>query len=179
MIRTCVAFTLLMIVCSFSVSVSAQRPASEASLIGTWKLNMEKSTYNPGPPPPKGSAAFRQYAKGDGGSIVAITINIDTEGLPSLGAISAANYDGQEYDQHTVATLATSLAAHIGPQITRTISYKLIDPYTVEIVQKQDGHVVSMSTRTVSRDGKTMTDRFDYINANGQRVQNVLVFEKQ
>jgi hypothetical protein len=149
------------------------------SIIGTWKQNVEKSTYSPGPPPLKGSYAVRQYAAGDDGSIVAITMNVDPNGLPSLGAISAANYDGREYVQHTVATLATSLGAHIGPRIDRTISYKPIDSYSVQIVQKQDGKVVAVSTRTVSRDGKTMTDRSDYTNEVGQRVSNVLVFEKQ
>src|SRR5215472_17891493 len=131
-------------------------------IIGTWKQNMEKSTYSPGSPPLKGSYSVRQYAAGTDGSIVAITMNISPEGLPSLGAISAANYDGKEYPQHTVATLAASLGSHIGPQIDRTISYKPVDPYTVEIVQRQDGEIVSVSRRTVSRDGKTMTDRFDY-----------------
>ena len=106
-------------------------------------------------------------------------MNISPEGLPSLGAVSAANYDGKEYAQHTMATLAMSLGSHIGPRIDRTIVYKPIDQYTVEIVQKQDGQVVSMSTRTISRDGKTMTERFNFTNAQGQLVTNVLVFDKQ
>ena len=155
----------------------AQGPARADLLIGMWKQNMEKSTYDPGPPPAKGSGAVRQYAAGDDGAIVAITMTISPEGLPSLGAISAANYDGKEYAQHTLATLASSLGSHIGPKMNRTISYKLIDPYTVEIVQKQDGEVVSVSTRTISRDGKTMTERFT--SAQGQKAANVLVFEKQ
>jgi len=46
-----------------------------------------------------------------------------------------------------------------------------------EIVQKQDGQVVSSSTRTISRDGKTLTERFT--NTQGQNVTDVLVFEKQ
>ena len=146
-------------------------------LLGMWKQNMEKSTYDPGPPPPKGSGSVRQYAAGDDGAIIAITINIDPKGLPSLGAISAANYDGKEYAQHTLATLASSLGSHIGPRIDRTISYTPTDPYTVQIVQKQDGQVVSTSTRTISRDGKTLTERVS--NTQGQRVTNVLVFEKQ
>jgi hypothetical protein len=149
------------------------------SIIGTWKQNVEKSTYSPGPPPLKGWYAVRQYAAGDDGSVIAITMNVDPEGLPSLGAISAAVYDGQEYVQHTVATLATSLASHTGPKLDRTISYKQLDQYSVQIVQKQDGKIVSMSTRTISRDGKTMTDKFDYTNEIGQHVTNVLVFERQ
>src|SRR6185503_7084493 len=125
-------------------------------LIGTWQQNMEKSTYSPGPPPPKGAGAVRQYAAGNDGAIVAITMNIDSQGIPSLGAISAANYDGKEYVQHTVATLATSLGSHVAPPINRTIAYEPVDAYTVKIVQRQDGNVVSESTRTISRDGKTM-----------------------
>jgi hypothetical protein len=142
-----------------------------------WKQNMEKSTYTPGPPPPRGSGAVRQYAAGDDGAIVAITININPQGLPSLGAISAANYDGREYAQHTLATLASSLGSHIGPRIDRTISYTPTDMYTVEIVQKQGGEIVSKSARTISRDGKTLTERFT--NTQGQPATNVLVFEKQ
>src|SRR5687767_15868118 len=164
----------------YATVLIAQGPAPAVNpIIGTWKQNMQKSTYDPGGAPPKGSFSVRQYAAGDRGSIIAVTMNIDPHGLPSLGAIAAANYDGKEYVQHTVATLATSLGSHIGPPVNRMISYKPIDPYTVEIVQKQDGRVVARSTRTISRDGKTMTDRSDYVNDQGQRVANVLVFEKQ
>lgn len=156
----------------------AQGPAPTVDpLIGTWKQNMTKSMYNPGLPPP--FVSVRQYAAGDDGAIVAITMNISPDGLPSLGAIAAANYDGKEYAQHTLATLATSLGSHIGPKIDRTISYTPVDRYTVEIVVKQDGQVVSMATRTVSRDGKTMTERSHFTNASGQLVTNVLFFEKQ
>jgi len=164
----------------YSALLSAQSPSPYANpIIGTWKQNMEKSTYSPGMTPPKGSGAVRQYAAGEDGAIVAITFNISADGLPSLGAISAAIYDGKEYAQHTVATLATSLVSHIGPRIERTIAYKSTNQYTVEIVQKQDGVVVYKSTRTISRDGKTMTEHADYTNGQGQHVDNVLFFEKQ
>src|SRR5215475_6252042 len=90
-------------------AIRAQGPSLRANpIIGTWKQNIEKSTYNPGPPPPKGTYAVRQYAAGEDGSIVAITMNVDAHGLPSLAAVAAANYDGREYVQHTVATLARS-----------------------------------------------------------------------
>ena len=49
--------------------------------------------------------------------------------------------------------------------------------FTVEIVQKQGGEIVSKSTRTISRDGKTLTERV--ISTDGRPVTNVLVFEKQ
>ena len=90
--------------------VRAQEPSLKANsiIIGTWKQNMEKSTYSPGPAP-KGIYAVRQYAAGEDGSVVAVTMNVDAQGLPSLNAVAAANYDGREYVQYTVATLATQL----------------------------------------------------------------------
>jgi hypothetical protein len=176
--RVAFVCSLALIACSLLAQGPTQVPPQNP-IIGVWKQNMEKSTYSPGPPPPRGVGGVRQYAAGLDGSIVAVTFNISSNGLPSLGAISAANYDGKDYPQHTIATLATSLASHIGPQIERTISYRSINSNTVEIVQKQDGKVVASSTRTVSRDGQTMTDRSDYTDTNGQRVSNVLVFEKQ
>src|SRR5262249_41581097 len=109
-----------------SISLAQDLAPATKLLLGAWKLNMEKSTYSPGPQPQKGSTSVRQYAAGDDGSIIAVTINIDPEGIPSLGAISAANYDGKEYEQHTLATLATSLSSHVGPHITRTMSYEPI-----------------------------------------------------
>jgi hypothetical protein len=176
--RRLVAFaSLTLLVCS--TIVRAQDSRFSDPIIGTWKQNMEKSTYSPGPPPPKGSGAVRQYAAGQDGAIIAVTFNINPEGLPSLGAIAAARYDGKEYPQHTVATLATSLSSHIGPRVERTISYKSVNRYTVEIVQRQEGVIVSRSTRTVARDGQTMTEHVDFTNAQGQRITNVLLFEKQ
>ena len=176
--RSLVLVGVTVIVCS--AVLLAQFPAQGANpIIGTWKQNMEKSTYTPGPPPPEDSTSVRQYAAGEDGAVVAVTMNVDPKGLPSLGAISAANYDGKEYVQYTVGTLASSLSSHIGPAIRRTISYKPIDRYTVEIVQRQDGRVVSSSKRTISTDGRTMTERFDFVNEQGRRVTNVLVFEKQ
>ena len=173
------AFTVLaLMACSLLAQVPTTLPTPNP-VIGIWKQNVEKSTYSPGPPPPSGVGSVRQYAAGLDDSIVAVTFNVSAAGLPSLGAISAANYDGKDYAQHTVATLATSLASHIGPRIERTIAYRPVNSNTVEIIQKQDGEVVALSTRTISRDGQTMTDRSDYTDANGQRVTNVLVFEKQ
>ena len=172
---------LILALMVWSTLSADQSPIPTADpLIGTWKQNVARSTYNPADgAPPAGSYAVREYAAGDDGSIVAITMNVDRNGLPSLRAISAANYDGKEYPQHTVATLATSLSAHIGPRLDRTISYTRVDPYDVLIVQKQGDRVVSKSTRTILPDGKTMTDRSDYINASGRHVTDVLVFEKQ
>src|SRR6516164_2765008 len=150
---------------TWATQVGAQSPLPTVDpLIGTWKQDTAQSTYSPAENrPPKGWYAVRQYEAGGDGSIVAITMNVDPQGLPSLRAISAANYDGKEYPQYTVETLAMSLSSHVGPRIDRTISYTRVDSYTVLIVQRQGGAMIAKSTRTISRDGKTMTDRSDYV----------------
>jgi hypothetical protein len=173
-----VACSIAAIMGSMVLSGQAPSPAPNP-LIGTWKQNLEKSTYSPGPPPPQGLGSVRQYAAGVDGSIVAITFNLDSKGLPSLSAIAAANYDGREYAQHTVATLAASLGSHLAPKIDRTISYTPINAFTVEIVQRQNGRIVARSVRTIASNGRTMTDRSDYIDEDQRRIANVLVFEKQ
>jgi len=173
--RSCLVL-LTFVVCS--TLVSAQGAAVQLNLLlGTWKQNLAESTYNPGPPPK--FVSVRQYAAGDAGAIVAVTMTISPDGLPALGAVAAANYDGKEYAQHTLATLASSLASHVEPSVARTISYTLTDPYTVAIVIKQGGQVVSRATRTISRDGKSMTERSTSTDGLGRPVVNVLVFEKQ
>ena len=181
--RTVLAGVMILLLTAIFLAttvVRAQGPSLKANslIIGTWKQNIEKSTYNPGPPPPKGTYAVRQYAAGEDGSVVAVTFNVDSQGLPSLNAVAAANYDGKEYVQYTMATLATQLGSHISPRIDRTISYKPLDAYTVQIVQKQDDQIVTISTRTLSVTGRTMTEQQDFTSGN-QRVHNILVFDKQ
>src|SRR5712671_6591626 len=135
--KRCLVFLgLTLAVCS-TVLFAQGQTANENPLIGTWLQNMAKSTYSPGPPPLR-EVAVRQYVAGENGAVVAITYLMyapeghPIEGLPSLTAISVAKYDGKEYPQLTLATLLTSIATHIGPEIDRTISYTLIDPYTVD-----------------------------------------------
>jgi hypothetical protein len=179
LIRVVVILLIGAIVCTSFVRAQQSPLKANSLIIGMWKQNMEKSTYSPGPPPPKGTYAVRQYVAGEDGSVVAVTMNVDAQGLPSLNAVAAANYDGKEYVQYTMATLATQLGSHISPRIDRTISYKPLDTFTVQIVQKQDDRIVTISTRTISVNGRTMTEQQDSPAPEGQRVRNVLVFEKQ
>src|SRR5215475_11245129 len=84
-----VAVSIILLSTSLFSQVQVLRPNP---IIGTWKQNMEKSTYNPGPLPLKDSYTVQQYTASTDRSIVAITMNISPKRLPSLGAISAANY---------------------------------------------------------------------------------------
>jgi hypothetical protein len=56
---------------------------------------------------------------------------------------------------------------------------KRIDASTVESTQKKGANVVTRTTRTISRDGKTLTSTSKGTNAEGRAVSNVEVYDKK
>jgi hypothetical protein len=138
------------------VSAQASNPR-----LGTWKLNVEKSKYNPGPAPQ--SVTMKVEAAGEGEKAT-------TEGVNAAGTATkteyTAQYDGKDYPM-------------TGSQNADTVSLKRIDARTMERTDKKGDKVVLTSTRVVSEDGKTMTVTTKGTNAQGQAVNNVTVWEKQ
>jgi hypothetical protein len=129
--------------------------------IGTWKLNVEKSKFSPGPPPQSSTLKIETVGRGK---------KVTSEGVNAQGARTAteytANYDGKDYPL-------------TGSQIANTVSVRQIDARITESTVKKDGKVVRTLTRVVSEDGKTMTVRVKGTNAQGQPVDTVAVWEKQ
>jgi hypothetical protein len=140
------------------VRVSAQ--ASDAR-IGTWKLNVAKSKYSPGPAPQ--SLTLKIEASGQGEKATAEGVNAD--GKPTMTQYTA-NFDGKD-------------APLTGSPNADKVSLKRIDARTTERMDKKGDTVVLTYTRVVSQDGKTMTVTTKGTNAQGQAVDNVAVFEKQ
>jgi hypothetical protein len=140
------------------VSVSAQ--ASDPR-VGTWKLNVAKSTFSPGPAPRSNTMKIEASGQGE---------KFTTEGVNAEGGRTAvqytANYDGKDYPI-------------TGAPNADMISLKRIDARTVERTNKKDGKVNVTITYVVSQDGKTMTATVKGTNAQGQPVNNVAVWEKQ
>jgi hypothetical protein len=140
------------------VRVSAQ--ASDPR-IGTWKLNVEKSKFSPGPAPQ--SQTVKVEAAGEGEKAI-------TEGVNAAGAAIrteyTAKYDGKDYPL-------------TGSQNADTVSLKRIDARTTVRTDKKGEKEVATLTRVVSEDGKTMTVTVKGTNAQGQAVDNVAVYDKQ
>jgi hypothetical protein len=59
------------------------------------------------------------------------------------------------------------------------VSLKRLDAFTAEFSQKNAGKVVITGTQAISKDGTVMTITTKGINAKGQTINDVLVFEKQ
>ena len=60
-----------------------------------------------------------------------------------------------------------------------TVARTRLDANTVQTVAKKGGKVTTSQTSAVSSDGKTRTVTTKGVNASGQQVNNVAVYEKQ
>ena len=129
--------------------------------IGTWKLNLEKSIYSPGPPP---RSETRTY-KAQGSDIVASAESVDAEGNP-ISVRYTANADGKDYPM-------------TGSVTTDAITIRRIDANTFEADGKKGGKVRGTTRMTISKDRKVLTLTTKGTNARVQAINNVAVFDKQ
>ena len=148
----------VVIVVADIVSVSAQ--ASDPR-IGTWKLNVAKSKYSPGPSPQ--SQTLKVEPSGQGEKVTSEVVAADGTRTTTQ---YTANFDGKDNPL-------------TGSQVADTVSLKRIDARTTERTDKKGGTVVVTIRRVVSADGKTMNVTVKGKNAQGQEMSNVVVFEKQ
>ena len=130
--------------------------------IGTWKLNVEKSKYSPGPAPQ--SVTVKVEAAGQGEKTNTAFVNADGS---RTATEYTANFDGKD---------SPLTGSQFGADM---VSLKRIDARTTERSDKKGEKVVQVLTRVVSQDGKTMTVTTKGMNTQGQAVNNVGVFNKQ
>ncbi len=140
----------------FALSAQAADP-----IVGTWKLNVSKSKYDPGPAPKSLTAKIE--AAGEGEKVTADGVRGDDT---PIQVVYTAQYDGKDYPI-------------TGSPIADTVSLKRLDANTTERTDKKGGKVTQTLTRKVSSDGKTMTVTYKGTDAKGQPFNNVGVLEKQ
>ena len=132
-------------------------------LIGRWKLDVARSTYQPGPPPMSELRVYEAFG-GIGKGIKGTFNRVDAVGRKVTITFSAM-YDGKDYK-------------YSGPDAD-TISLTHPDPNTLDAILKRNGHVVQRTHSVVSPDGRSRTQTVMGTNVQGQRIDNVVVFEKQ
>jgi hypothetical protein len=144
----------------FMFTVGTQAQATKG-LAGTWKLNAAKSTFSPGPPPKAMSVTYS--------AVGADGVKISVDVTPADGAAQhwemSGQYDGKEYPVK-------------GNPNADTASFKKIDDLSGESTFKKGGKVTSTNTRTLSKDGKTLTVTSIGTTADGKPRKDVQVFEK-
>jgi hypothetical protein len=144
--------------------VSAQTGGTDKSYAGTWKANIAKSKYEPGPGP---QVSTRVHEDRGNGFWLITTDSVSAQGARTHGAY-AYKPDGQQYP---VAGQNQSTA--------NTIALTMVDPYSVTFTQYADGKAFSTGKRTVSKDGKTMIIETKGTNPQGQATSSYVVWERQ
>jgi hypothetical protein len=129
--------------------------------LGTWKLNVEKSKYSPGPAP---KSLTLKYEASQG--VIKLTSDgVNAEGKATHGTYSS-KFDGKEtpWEGNPDADMAAP---------------KKIDDNSFANVWKKGGKVTFTVKAVVSKDGKTFTVSQTGKNAKGEAVNITAVYEKQ
>jgi hypothetical protein len=134
-------------------------PAQDNPFVGTWKLNVAKSKYVPGPPPQSQTRTWDA-----GGMVMVNGVNAAGKSLSYGYTIKA---DGKEYP--TMGNI---------PNTADKITSKKVDSNTYEATFTKAGKQVESTTFKISNGGKTLT-----IHAKGATdagpFDNLQVWEKQ
>jgi hypothetical protein len=151
-----VAFVLTLLV------IPAGLGAAQDPLIGTWKLNLAKSKYSPGPPPQSATVKYELY--GENG------MKVTADGTNPEGKRVVYGYSGGFDGKDAPVT---------GNENVDAASMKRINSHTTEYTYKKAGKVTAAGRRAVSKDGKTLTITTKGTNAKGQTVYSVALYDKQ
>jgi hypothetical protein len=130
--------------------------------VGVWKLNVAKSKYSPGPVPTSATTTIEAVGKGT-------KVSVDQtmpDGSKRQWSVTA-DYDGK--DMPVVGN---------NPDAD-TIARTRVNASTVRTVSKKAGKVTTTQTSAVSADGKTRTVTTKGVNAKGQTVNNVAIYDRQ
>jgi hypothetical protein len=130
-------------------------------IFGTWKLNVDKSKYNSGPPPKSATITYEATAD----SIKRTGETIDAEGKATSFSYTA-KYDGKDYPI-------------TGSDLYDSVAMKSITNQRSAATLKKSGKVVGHVEWVFSDDGKTMTLVITGKDSKGKASQNIAVYEKQ
>jgi hypothetical protein len=158
--RIAVVFVALAALLAVSSTARAQ---SADPWLGTWKVDLAKSTYNPGPKP---------------------TVPGIVKMEPSAGGfkttIDATSAQGQPIHTETVGKFDSKDNPVKGaPVPNTTTALKRINGRTFEAMGKVDGKPTVTTRVVISADGKILTATQTGKDAQGQTVNNVIVADKQ
>jgi hypothetical protein len=131
--------------------------------VGTWKLNVEKSKYNPGPAPKN----LTRTLETQGDNVKYSFEGVSAEGTAVAYSFTVA-YDGKE------APITGSM-----PGGADTVSIKRIDANNFETTLKKAGKVIGTAKSEVSSDGKITTVTAEGTNGDGQAMTSSAVYDKQ
>lgn len=147
------------LVCGLSVySIALQVPDP---FIGTWKMNLAKSIYDPGPAPRSSTAKYEAI---DGG------YRQTTDGT---------NANGQRTHVVTMVILDGKDHPIQGNPNADAVAFTRRNVRAIDSIWKKDGNVTITASNVVSADGKMRTITRKGKDAQDRAVNTVIVYEKQ
>jgi hypothetical protein len=153
-------FTL--VVSALVVGLGGQALA-QTSEVGTWKLNVAKSKYSPGPAPKSGTTKIEEGGAG---------LKIAVDQVQADGSVTHWEYTANYQDKKDNRVTGNNPDADM---IARTRT----NATTVRSTNKKFGKITTTNMSVVSSDGKTRTVTTTGTNARGQTVNNVTVYDRQ
>ena len=116
---------------------------------GTWKLNVSKSKFSPGPAPKESTRVYEAHPEG-----IKVTVRtIEADGH-AFTILITANYDGKDYPV-------------VGSPDYDAVELKKVNERTSEAKLLHGHDVIATFTREVSADGKTNDDH------SRRRIRNI------
>jgi uncharacterized ParB-like nuclease family protein len=130
-------------------------------VVGTWKLNVAKSTFSPGPAPKSQTRSYAESAQG-------MTLTVKTIAADGKESTTTLTFkvDGKPYP------------ASGNPDFD-SVAVTRVDALTVHSTQTKAGANVGAAVRTVSKDGKTLTFAQKGTHATGQKYDDISVYDRQ
>lgn len=154
--------TVVAIAVLAAVSASSLQAQGNA-VVGTWKLDLAKSKFDPGPAP----KSLTRTVAADGDSLKYTFEGVGADGK-ALSYSFAVKFDGKDYPVMGAM-----------PSGADNISAKKVDANHYEATLKKGGKVIGTSMVTVSEDGKTTTVDATGTTAAGAKTHDVQVYDKQ
>lgn len=154
---------MLKTACRFMMTLAAATVLFAAAdpIVGTWKLNVAKSKFSPGPAPKSSTTVYTQ----EGDWLVLKTVGVTGDGTP-IDRTNRFKMDGGSYSYN-------------GPSGPGKISVKRIDDRTVESTIQLDAGGSTTSRTVYSKDGKTRTQTVTGVNSKGEKLNHVIIYERQ
>lgn len=145
---------------STPVAMVQLRPLAEPppQLLGTWRLNIARSKYSPGPPLRSETRVYTRRADA------------------VHGVVTRTHADGRVEKFEYTANFGEDLMVTGIPEYDR-VTLRKVDELTSDAVLSHAGTVYGVARRVIAPDGKTMTITFDRKSTEA-RVHNIAVYDK-
>jgi hypothetical protein len=153
-----VFLSTLLAICGAAIAAAADVDP----VVGTWKLDVAKSTFSPGPALKSQTRIYSQSAQG----LTLTQKTVTADGKEQTTTLTSYHADGKDYP----VTGGTDFD---------TVNGKQIDTNTAEFALKKAGKAVGTTRRTVSKEGKTLTVSTDMTDAKGVKSKDVVVYDRQ